>query len=59
MAGYYREQVAALHAALQEEGDTRRLRAVEVLRSLVDRIVLTPEDGELRIDVVDGVDAPS
>ena len=52
MAGYYRKQVAALHAALQEEGDTRRLRAVEVLRSLVDRIVLTPEDGELRIDVV-------
>ncbi|MGA8156811.1 MAG: recombinase family protein, partial [Rhodoplanes sp.] len=52
MAGYYRKQVAALHAALQEEGDTRRLRAVEVLRSLVDRIVLTPEDGELRIAVV-------
>ena len=52
MAGYYRQQVAELHAALQEENDARRLHAVEILRSLIDRIVLTPEDGELKIDVV-------
>lgn len=52
MAGYYRQQVAELPAALQEENDARRLHAVEILRSLIDRIVLTPEDGELKIDVV-------
>ncbi len=52
MAGYYRQQVAELHAALQEENDARRMHAVEILRSLIDRIVLTPEDGELKIDVV-------
>ena len=40
------------HAALREDNNATRLHAVEVLRSLVDHIVLTPEDGELRIDVV-------
>ena len=52
MATYYRQQVAELHAALQEESEAKRLKAAEVLRSLIDRIVLTPEDGELKIDVV-------
>jgi site-specific DNA recombinase len=52
MAAYYRQLVAELHVALQEENDARRLYAVEILRSLIDRIVLTPEDGELKIDVV-------
>lgn len=41
MATYYRQQVAELHAALQEESEAKRLKAAEVLRSLIDRIVLT------------------
>ena len=51
MATYYRQQVAELHAALQEKSQAKRLKAAEVLRSLIERIVLTPEDGELKIDV--------
>ena len=52
MADHYRQQVAELHTALQEETQEKRLHAGEVLRSLVQRIVLTPEDGELKIELV-------
>jgi site-specific DNA recombinase len=52
MATYYRQQVGKLHEALQEETEDKRLHAADVLRSLVQRIVLTPEDGELRIELV-------
>ena len=51
MAGVYREQVAALHEALEDESDTTRLQAGEILRSLIKEIVLTPEGGELKIEL--------
>ena len=49
MADLYRSKVEELAAALQRE-DTR-LEASEMLRGLVDSIVLIPEDGQLRIDL--------
>ncbi len=49
LAEVYRRKVAALHVALQ--CDETRLEAAEIIRSLVDEIVLTPENGELRIDL--------
>ena len=49
MAVVYRERVAALHEALQQ--DDTRAQAAEVIRSLVSEIVLTPEDGALQINV--------
>ena len=49
MAVIYRERVAALHEALQQ--DDTRAQAAEVIRSLVSEIVLTPEGGGLQIDV--------
>jgi len=51
MATFYREQVSALHEALKADTEATRLKAGEVLRSLVKEIVLTPGDGELKIDV--------
>ncbi|WMT76430.1 recombinase family protein [Bradyrhizobium sp. Ash2021] len=51
MATFYRAQVSALHEALQADTEATRLKAGEVLRSLVKEIVLTPEAGELKIDV--------
>jgi site-specific DNA recombinase len=49
MADLYRSKVEELAAALQRE-DTR-LEASEMLRGLIDSIVLTPQDGQLRIDL--------
>jgi site-specific DNA recombinase len=40
MAGYYREKVASLSTALT--GETSSPEAVEIVRQLIDRIVLTP-----------------
>lgn len=40
MADVYRKQVTALHEALND--DMRRAEAVEIIRTLVDEIVLTP-----------------
>ncbi|HUZ33494.1 MAG TPA: hypothetical protein VMV19_15525 [Xanthobacteraceae bacterium] len=51
MATFYREQVGRLYEALQGDTETIRLQASAVLRSLIESIVLTPEDGELKIDV--------
>ena len=51
MANFYRFQVAELYGALQEEAETKRLKASEVLRSFMKEIILTPENGELQIDV--------
>lgn len=51
MAGYYRRQVAALHEILERGPETERMRAAEILRSLVSAIVLTPDDTGLAIDV--------
>ncbi len=44
MAAYYREQVTALHDALGDE--ERRAEAVQIIRTLVDHIVLTPNESE-------------
>jgi site-specific DNA recombinase len=41
MASFYREQVSALHEALQADPEATRLKAGEILRSLVKEIVLT------------------
>ncbi|MGO3934205.1 recombinase family protein [Rhodopseudomonas pseudopalustris] len=51
MATFYREKVAALHEALQDDSEATRLKAGEILRSLVKEIVLTPQNDELKIDV--------
>lgn len=49
MADLYRTKVEQLAAALQREGS--RLEASETLRGLIDSIVLTPEQGQLRIEL--------
>jgi site-specific DNA recombinase len=51
MATFYREQVTALHLALGDAEGADRVEAAERLRSLVSKIVLTPENGRLVIDV--------
>jgi hypothetical protein len=49
MADLYRTKVEELAAALQRED--MRLEASETLRGLIDSIVLTPEEGQLRIEL--------
>jgi site-specific DNA recombinase len=49
MADLYRTKVEDLAAALQHEDS--RLEASETLRGLIDSIVLTPENGQLRIEL--------
>ena len=49
MADLYRAKVENLAAALQRE-DTR-LEASEMLRGLIDSIVLIPDEGQLRIEL--------
>ena len=50
MAAFYRQQVAALAEALN--ADENRAEAADIIRSLVDRITLTPNDeGKLEIDL--------
>lgn len=49
MADLYRSKVEELAAALQRQ-DTR-LEASEMLRGLIEAIVLTPQDGQLRIEL--------
>ena len=49
MADLYRSKVEELASALQRE-DTP-LEASEMLRGLIDSIVLTPEGGQLRIEL--------
>jgi hypothetical protein len=49
MADLYRSKVEELAAALQRE-DTR-LEASEMLRGLIEAIVFTPQDGQLRIEL--------
>ena len=49
LAKIYRRKVVDLHLALESE--ELRPEAFEIIRSLIDEIVLTPEDGELRIDL--------
>jgi site-specific DNA recombinase len=49
MAGLYRQKVTALAQAL--EHPETRTEASETLRGLIDAIVLTPDQGELRIEL--------
>ena len=49
MADLYRTKVEQLAAALQADGS--RLEASETLRGLIESIVLTPEKGQLRIEL--------
>lgn len=51
MALQYRKRVQQLYEALQDEDEGKRTEAADTLRSLVDRIVLTPTDGKVEIDV--------
>ena len=51
MANFYRAQITDLHSALQDQPEANRLKAGEVLRSLVKEIILTPEEDQLAIDV--------
>ena len=49
MSIIYRDKVAALHRLL-ETPDTKD-EAMAAIRSLIDRIVLTPEADQLRVDL--------
>ena len=49
MAEVYRRQVEELAAFLQAEED--RQEAFEAIRGLVDQIILSPEEGKLRVDL--------
>ena len=51
MASYYRRQVAGLYDVLNAGPEAERLKAGELLRSLISIIVLTPTDDGLEIDV--------
>ncbi|WP_310531409.1 recombinase family protein [Novosphingobium sp.] len=51
MATFYRERVRELYAALKSEPKQPQTEVTEVLRSLISQVILTPQDGELQIDV--------
>ena len=51
MASYYRRQVHSLHEASQHGPVVERLRATEILRSLISAIVLTPNEAGMTVDV--------
>ena len=50
LAKVYRDKVAILQDALQADQDKRH-RAAQILRSLIDKIVLIPGEGRGRIDI--------
>lgn len=50
MAEIYRRKVTDLHAALNED-EVTRAEAANILRSLIDAIVLVPEGSELKIEL--------
>ena len=51
MAHHYRAQLDNLYQALEHDDENKRFEAAEVIRSLIDAIILVPEGGELKIDV--------
>ena len=51
MAEFYHRQLARLHDMLHSELDENRQEAAEVIRSLIEAIILTPSDKGLQIDV--------
>jgi len=50
MALQYGKRVQQLYEALQDEEEEKRIEAADILRSLVDKIVLRPVDGKVEID---------
>jgi site-specific DNA recombinase len=50
MAEIYRRKVTDLHAALNDDEATRA-EAADILRSLIDAIILVPEGNELKIEL--------
>ncbi|WP_220180998.1 hypothetical protein [Paracoccus versutus] len=51
MALQYRARVQQLYETLQGDDEAQRIEAAEIIRSLVDRIVLTPGEDRIEIDV--------
>ena len=51
MAQQYRIRVQQLYETLQDDTEDKRIEAANVIRSLVDGIILTPLDGKVEIDV--------
>ncbi|MFK4873754.1 recombinase family protein [Novosphingobium sp. ZW T3_23] len=51
MAHHYREQLDTLASALSEADDCNRLNAEEIIRSLIERVILTLEGDELVVEV--------
>ncbi|WP_246811634.1 hypothetical protein [Mesorhizobium silamurunense] len=51
MASQYRLRVHQLHERLQDDSEEQRIEAANVLRTLIEDIILTPEDGKIEIDV--------
>ncbi|WP_268740644.1 recombinase zinc beta ribbon domain-containing protein [Novosphingobium beihaiensis] len=51
MAQIYRSRVQSLYDALQSEDEEKRTEAADIIRTLVEDIVLTPVDGKVEIDV--------
>lgn len=51
MADQYRLNVQQLYDALQDEAQEKRGEAADIIRSLVDEIILTPVGGKIEIDV--------
>jgi hypothetical protein len=51
VATFYRGQEAALNSALGDARGAHQVKAADCLRSPVSKIVLTPEDGTLVIDL--------
>ena len=49
LAEIYRQKVASLQTALNDPA--LRDQAFELIRSLIDQILLTPENGTLRVDI--------
>lgn len=46
----YRNRVQQLYKSLQDEEKEKRIEAADILRSLVDRIILTPVGEKVEID---------
>ena len=51
MALQYRKRVQQLYEALQDEEEEKRIEASDILRSLLEKIVLTPVEGKVEIVV--------
>nr|WP_272209645.1 hypothetical protein [Marinicella sp. W31]MDC2875463.1 hypothetical protein [Marinicella sp. W31] len=51
MAQLYRSRVQSLYDTLQVEDEGKRTEVADIIRTLVEDIVLTPVDGKVEIDV--------